>query len=126
MVQIAKGIAHLHENNIVHRDIKPGNILITASPIHGQFMVKLTDFGLSKFLDPNDETSAMSSDVGTLMFKSPEYFEACRQGKLNYHRNVDIYAAGLTFLCMLEAKEGEPLRPASQTCMSVGMYEYVF
>ncbi len=124
MVQITNGIEHLHQNNIVHRDIKPGNILVTASPHDGRFVVKLTDFGLSKFLDPTDETSAMSSDVGTLMFKAPEYFDAYRgqgQGKRNYHRNVDIYAAGLTFLSMIEAKEGEPLRPATHPGMSIGM-----
>ena len=83
----------------IHRDIKPGNILIDChSP-------KLTDFDLSKFLDPDGETSMMNSNVGTNAYKAPEFFNRIG-GKLRYHRNVDIYAAGLTFLAMIQAQEG--------------------
>ena len=63
MGQISKGITFLHNQNIVHRDIKPGNILLKSS--NGLVIVKLGDFGLSKFLDPSNTTSAMSSNLGT-------------------------------------------------------------
>ena len=71
MSQISKGIAFLHTQNIVHRDIKPGNILLKSE--NAKVMVKLGNFGLSKFLDPNDITSSMSSNVGTQWFQAPEF-----------------------------------------------------
>ena len=99
MKQIMNGIAYLHEKDIVHRDIKPANILVASEePV----IVKLTDFDVSKCLDPEIETSKMSSNVGTNAFKAPEFFMRNELKKICYHRNVDIYAAGLTFLAILQ------------------------
>ena len=98
MRQISHGVAFIHHNNIVHRDIKPGNILMKG--YNGYAVVKLGEFGLSKFLDPDDMTSAMSSNVGTFLFKAPEFWDK-RGERIRYHRNVDVYAAGLTFTAML-------------------------
>ena len=63
MKQIMNGIQFLHSRDIVHRDIKPGNILIKLTE-EENVVVKHGDFGLSKILDPDDMTSAMSSNVG--------------------------------------------------------------
>ena len=109
MGQISKGIAFLHTQNIVHRDIKPGNILLKTE--NAKVIVKLEDFGLSKFLDPNDITSSMSSNVGTQWFQAPEFWNRRPGGRVRYHRNVDVYAAGLTFMAMLQATPGESLVP---------------
>ena len=51
----------------------------------------------------------MTSNVGTLAFKAPEFFQRTSPGKIEYHRNVDIYAAGLTFLAMLQGEKGKRL-----------------
>ena len=111
MRQIAKGIAFLHLNDIVHRDIKPANILLKTKDVYA--VVKLGDFGLSKFLDPN-ETSSMSSNVGTLLFKAPEFWDKKPGDRVRYHRNVDVYAAGLTFLAMLQAQPDKVLVPKAE------------
>ena len=106
MKQIMSGIKYLHEKDSVHRDIKPGNILVSSvTPLQ----LKLADFDVCKCLDPEVETSLMTSNVGTLAFKAPEFFLRTSPGKIEYHRNVDIYAAGLTFLAILQAKKGQKI-----------------
>ena len=112
MIQIMEGINYLHSQDIVHRDIKPGNILVAAE---NHLQVQLTDFDISKCLDPEVETSLMTSNVGTLAFKAPEFFQRTSPGKLEYHRNVDIYAAGLTFLAILQAEKRKSLIPRIET-----------
>ena len=61
MTQIAAGAVCLHENNVVHRDIKSENILVGS---HSPIQIKLTDFDVSKFFEEVFETSAMSTNVG--------------------------------------------------------------
>lgn len=67
--QLLSALAHLHENHITHRDVKPDNILIQSlSP----FDVKLTDFGLSKMVD--NEQTFLRTFCGTLLYCAPEVY----------------------------------------------------
>jgi len=64
--QLAHGMKHLHDINIVHRDIKPQNVLIT-----GNGMVKISDMGLAKKLD-SDTLSLSTAAHGTIGWQAPE------------------------------------------------------
>ncbi len=126
MEQIANGIAFLHNKDIAHRDIKPTNILVKSED--GCIRLKLTDFGLARCLDPDGSTSAMSTDVGTFQYKAPEFWRKTALGNITYHKNIDIYSAGLTFLAMLQAEKCQPLKPdvedsmiSVDTGMNIGM-----
>ena len=121
MKQIINGINFLHDRNIVQRDIKPGNILLASTPERNA-VVKLADFGLSKILDPDSSTSSMSSNVDNLLFKAPEFWNTIpdADGKVKYHRNVDVYAAALTFTAMLQAQQGRSLVPKAEGSLQSG------
>lgn len=67
MRQILQGIEHIHQLNIVHRDIKPQNILM-KSFTNLQGAVKIADFGLGT------QDNVSSDNCGTLIYKAPEQF----------------------------------------------------
>ncbi len=121
MLHIACGVQYLHSRNVVHRDIKPRNILISNKAV-----AKLNDFDLSKFFDDPISTSLMTSNVGTQAFKAPEFFQRNPEGKINYHRNVDIFAMGLTFLGMIQENPGlcprvETPNEKAELCVPAGL-----
>jgi eukaryotic-like serine/threonine-protein kinase len=100
--QIAKGLIATHENNIIHRDIKPGNILITKN---GD--VKIADFGLAKLAGVNLTKS--TSSKGTTSYMCPEQI----RGQKVDHR-CDIWALGIILYEMLTGHlpfEGEYSEP---------------
>ncbi len=103
MKQIAEGLHFLHANRIAHRDMKPENILIQHQASEETVTVKLTDFGLAKFIPLDEKSSAMHTNLGTHTYKAPDFWNSL-DGKIKYHKNIDVYAMGLTFLAMLQAR----------------------
>lgn len=94
-IQIANGLGELHRKNIIHSDIKPGNILI--NPESG--LIKLSDFGIASiFARGMEQTFNIEAIRGTLDYISPE-----QTGRINQmvdHR-ADLYSLGATFYKML-------------------------
>jgi serine/threonine protein kinase len=68
-VQVAAGLGHAHMNGIIHRDVKPANILVRPDR-----RVKLSDFGIAKALDQTSHTES-GSLVGTVKYLAPEQIE---------------------------------------------------
>lgn len=91
--QMLAGLAYLHRNWIMHRDLSPGNILITPSGV-----VKITDFGLSKVL--TSQETQHTRFVTTLWYRAPEVLFGTRY----YGRTVDLWAAGCILAELLDRR----------------------
>jgi len=93
-LQLAKAVQHMHSRGVVHRDLKPENILYeTKDP---QSAIKLTDFGLSKYLHGNNGRRTMLSACGTPNFVAPEIVL-----KKPYNEKVDIWSIGIILYVIL-------------------------
>ncbi len=103
MVQVTSGLEFLHSQNKIHRDIKPGNILVTkAAGRHGNIAVKLSDFGESRTL----ERTMSATAVGTPYFAAPEIFDQNARGRARQNNKIDIFSLGLTFLAIVQDNRG--------------------
>ncbi len=95
VIQIAHGLQHAHEKKIIHRDIKPDNIMITRD-----FQVKITDFGLAKEIQQATASTNSNQLMGTPLYMSPEQIE----GNLPLNASTDIYSLGVVFYEMLTGR----------------------
>jgi serine/threonine protein kinase len=94
LVQVASALDAAHYKGLVHRDVKPGNILITVRD--GEEHAYLTDFGLAKRSDTVGALTQQGAVVGTVDYMAPEQVT----GALTDAR-TDIYALGCVFYQML-------------------------
>ena len=92
-LQVAKALDCAHRNDIIHRDIKPQNILVTENGL-----VKVTDFGIAKSSDSATLTNT-STILGSAHYFSPEQ---ARGGFIN--NRTDIYSLGVVIYEMLTGK----------------------
>jgi class 3 adenylate cyclase len=99
--QVAAGLAAVHEQNLVHRDIKPTNIMVSLKG-GGRLIAKIIDLGLAKGLVESDSQSAISTAgtfVGTPDFASPEQFAG-----VGVDIRSDLYSLGVTLWLMLASQ----------------------
>lgn len=86
MIQLLRGVAHLHDNWIIHRDLKTSNLLLSHKGV-----LKIADFGLAReYGSPLKEYTAV---VVTLWYRSPELLLATKK----YSTGVDIWSVGCIF-----------------------------
>ena len=94
-IQIAKALGCAHERGVIHRDLKPGNLLLTKAGV-----LKLADFGLAMLME-GDRITAAGKTMGTFLYMSPEQI----RGKPPLSGQSDLYSLG----CVLyELLAGQP------------------
>ncbi|KAL3091633.1 hypothetical protein niasHT_024215 [Heterodera trifolii] len=96
--EILSGLSHLHKNNVIHRDIKGQNVLLTDTA-----EVKLVDFGVSAQLDRT--VGKRNTFIGTPYWMAPEVIACDENPESTYDSRSDLWSLGIT---ALEMAEGHP------------------
>lgn len=97
LYQLLRGLKYIHSANVVHRDVKPSNILVDTETL----LLRVSDFGRSRILDPAySHNSHLTHSISTLWYRSPELL----LNSSTYDSSVDVWAAGCVFAEMLLGK----------------------
>ncbi len=118
--QICEALEYAHEEGVVHRDVKPENILL-----HPTGRVKIPDFGISKLLGATQAAplTQPSHVLGTMHYMAPEQFE----NPLTVDHRADLYSLGVVFYEMLtgELPLGRFAAPSKKAAMDLRLDEVV-
>lgn len=91
--QILQGMAYAHDEGVLHRDLKPQNILVSKEGI-----IKIADFGLAR--SSNKGGKSLTKEIITLWYRAPEIL----LGEKKYDESVDIWAIGCIFAEIIKRK----------------------
>jgi serine/threonine-protein kinase len=98
-IQACSGLDYAHRRGIIHRDVKPGNLMITGGPVGGgDLVVKLTDFGIARAIEQTRITQ-VGSVVGTAAYLSPEQVRGDEATP-----GTDVYALGVVLYQFLTGR----------------------
>ena len=123
VAQTLTGLAHAHSRGVVHRDVKPENVLVTG---HRHF--KLGDFGAARFSNSPLHLTATGDALGTVAYTAPEQEVDPRDAT----PASDIYGAGATLFRLCQGRPGAPpllhlveLRPKQHPQLSSGLIQVI-
>lgn len=92
--QIIRGLKYLHSAGIIHRDMKPGNLLVNSN-----CLLKICDFGFARVIEP-DPNTPMTLEVVTQYYRAPELLAGCN----HYDTSIDMWSVGCIFAELLGRK----------------------
>jgi predicted Ser/Thr protein kinase len=92
VAEVARAVAFAHERGVIHRDLKPQNIIVAPDG-----RARLTDFGVAKSLDAQDDLTATGAVMGTVTYMSPEQVEDSKR----VDERTDVYGLGAVLYAAL-------------------------
>jgi serine/threonine protein kinase len=105
------GVQKIHEEKLIHRDLKTDNILMHKPPKTTQMILKISDFGFMRLFSPNKMTSMRGFNLKFLLFLSFFFFRTpyyaapeILEGKTQYTEKVDIWSVGAIYYYLLVGK----------------------
>ena len=104
-LQVCAAVQHAHQNLVVHRDLKPGNILVTSDGT-----VKLLDFGIAKLLREEEGPDQLPPTIGAARAFTPEYAAPEQVRGLPVGTAADVYALGVVLFELLAGRRPFQLR----------------
>src|SRR4051794_34911599 len=113
-VALCDALAHAHARGVVHRDVKPGNVMVPDRAADAAGVAKLTDFGVARIAG-EDVLTRTGDVVGTLAYMAPEQAEGREAGA-----EADLYALGLVLYEALAGVNPVRGRGAASTARRVG------
>ena len=103
MIQVCEAVQHAHMKGVIHRDLKPGNILVAL--VDGRPLAKVIDFGVAKILNRSladaGHVTEIGQIIGTLEYMSPEQ---ARGSPVDVDTRADVYALGAILYELLTSK----------------------
>jgi serine/threonine protein kinase/tetratricopeptide (TPR) repeat protein len=100
VIQVCEGVHHAHQKGVIHRDLKPGNILVEE--VDGKPVPRVIDFGVAKAIDRPITERELFTEFGQ-MVGTPEYMspEQAEMGNLNVDTRTDVYSLGVVLYELL-------------------------
>ena len=111
MAAVVDAMAFAHDRRVVHRDLKPGNVLLERRDTPADFIgvPKVTDFGIARAAAEGPRMTREGSVMGTPPFMSPEQY----RGELDVGASADVFALGMMFWQLLTgALPADPANPS--------------
>jgi serine/threonine protein kinase len=110
MEQVCAGVGYAHQHGIVHRDIKPRNVMVAPGEV-----VKVMDFGLAHLAAAFGDTDPIGLPVGTASYMAPEMLA----GTWNVEPRVDVFSVGAVFYELICDRVAFPGDTLSETIQNV-------
>ena len=97
--QIVDGVAEAHRHQLIHRDLKLANVMLTSAD-GARVVVKILDFGLSRLISTEEQLTQANYFAGSAMYLAPEVM---KNGPID--TRVDVYALGVVFFKLLSGRD---------------------